>query len=399
MLRLTIISVLIMSCGIGFAQQQSFCGHNGKLVKYSIPKPSDKVTEIAPKSGDPYIIPVVFHVLHLNGSENISDQQIMDAMKALNEDFNKQNEDTILVISEYADKISNIGVQFKLAKLDPQGDPTTGINRIYTTLTNHGWDDSSKINQWPQNQYLNIWICKTLEGHAAAYSWYPAYAEDYPELDGIMVEHTYLGYSGTASEVTRHVLTHEVGHFLNLMHTWDVSIPGTICGDDEVEDTPITKSSGCDLYLSDCNPPIIENVQNFMTGSYCFMMYTEGQKTRMINCLNSSEGLRKNLWQTDNLIATGLGEFALTTSNLNIIQWSVYPNPAGTELFIQLVTPLNGPVDLNITDLSGKILLRHHFDTSGLLEKIDISAIPSGIYMVDYNLQNQKTVSKIAVFK
>lgn len=400
MLRLILMNTLVMSCGIGFAQEKPFCGHNEQLAKHALPKPSGKVAGIPPKSGDLYTIPVVFHVLHLNGPENVSDQQIKDAMKALNEDFNKQNADTIQVIPAYADKIANIGVQFKLAKLDPDGNPTTGINRIYTTLTNHGWDDSSKINQWPQDKYLNIWICKTLEGHAAAHSWYPTYADDYPELDGIMVEYVYLGYSGTGSEVTRHVLTHEVGHFLKLLHTSDLPVEGGDCGDDEVEDTPITKSSDCDLQLSGCNPPIIENVQNYMTGSYCFIMFTEGQKVRMVNCLNSMEGKRKNLWQNSNLIETGLGEFALGTTDLSLAQWAVYPNPAGDELFIQPVSTQNGTADINITDLSGKTILQHHFNTgAGQLEKIDITAVPSGVYLVDCNVQNQKSVRKIVVLK
>src|SRR5690606_23270371 len=39
--------------------------------------------------GGVYTIPVVFHVLHMNGVENISDEQIYDAMARMNEDFNK----------------------------------------------------------------------------------------------------------------------------------------------------------------------------------------------------------------------------------------------------------------------------------------------------------------------
>ena len=47
-----------------------------------------------PKSaGTIYYIPVVFHVLHMNGSENISDEQIYDAIRVLNEDFSGSNAD------------------------------------------------------------------------------------------------------------------------------------------------------------------------------------------------------------------------------------------------------------------------------------------------------------------
>lgn len=37
-----------------------------------------------------YTIPVVFHILHLNGSENISDAQVEDAVNNLNIDFSKK---------------------------------------------------------------------------------------------------------------------------------------------------------------------------------------------------------------------------------------------------------------------------------------------------------------------
>src|ERR1700741_1209858 len=41
-----------------------------------------------------YTIPVVFHVLHQNGSENISDAQIQDQIDLLNRDYNLLNTDT-----------------------------------------------------------------------------------------------------------------------------------------------------------------------------------------------------------------------------------------------------------------------------------------------------------------
>src|ERR1041384_2116653 len=41
-----------------------------------------------------YTVPVVFHVLHLGGVENISDAQIIDKVNILTRDYNKQNADT-----------------------------------------------------------------------------------------------------------------------------------------------------------------------------------------------------------------------------------------------------------------------------------------------------------------
>ena len=45
------------------------------------------------QKGVVYTIPVVFHVLHMNGIENISHDQILDAVAVLNRDFRLQNAD------------------------------------------------------------------------------------------------------------------------------------------------------------------------------------------------------------------------------------------------------------------------------------------------------------------
>lgn len=150
-------------------------------------------------------------------------------------------------------------------------------------------------------------------------------------------------------------MTHEVGHFLNLFHPFDNVIGAGPCGDDDVADTPITQSSGCDLTLSGCNPPVIENVQNFMTGSYCFIMFTEGQKTRMVNCLNSNEGSRRNLWQVDNLAATLGADYAAGLLEAQELQLQVWPNPASDELFVEYKGKY-GSVGVELYDLLGQQL-------------------------------------------
>ena len=51
--------------------------------------------------GGIYIIPVVFHVLHNYGQENINDAQIIDAVRVMNEDFRLLNADTNLIIPQF----------------------------------------------------------------------------------------------------------------------------------------------------------------------------------------------------------------------------------------------------------------------------------------------------------
>ncbi len=259
-------------------------------------------------SGTPiYIIPVVFHILHNYGPENISDAQVIDAIRVINEDYSKMNADTNQIISAFTGIATDCQMEFRLANIDPNGNCTNGIDRIVTNLT-YNANDQSKLNPWPNQKYVNIWVASNLErSGAAAYAFLPGTTSN--TNDGILAWHSYVGSIGTSTPNNSRTLTHELGHVMNLLHPWGSGNEvGTVCGDDFVGDTPITMGfSHCQTPASAqvCNPPIIENYQNFMDYSYCDVMFTEGQKTRMFAALNSGASGRNNLWTNSNLIATG----------------------------------------------------------------------------------------------
>jgi hypothetical protein len=121
--------------------------------------------------------------------------------------------------------------------------------------------------------------------------------------------HIYVGSIGTGNAYGSRTLSHEVGHCLNLYHVWGNSKVGETCGDDGVSDTPITRGwQSCNINGSICNPPIIENVQNYMEYAFCDRMFTRGQCDRMQASLSSGTGGRNNLWQQFNLTATGTAD-------------------------------------------------------------------------------------------
>jgi PKD repeat protein len=257
-----------------------------------------------------YIIPVVFHILHDYGPENVSDAEIREAVRLMNIDYQKQNADTAGIIPPFQSIAANVGFEFRIATIDPNGNCTSGIEHLWTLKTYHA-DDNSKTNAgwtvWPTSKYMNIWVANTLDNpDAAAYAHLPGVGAN--NVDGIMCWYTYV-------DNIQRTLTHEAGHHFNLQHPWgQTNQPEVSCGDDQVFDTPITKgySPGhCPSNEPDaqiCNPGITENWQNFMDYSYCDNMFTEGQKQRMIACLNDTPNTandRSNLWQTANLIATG----------------------------------------------------------------------------------------------
>ena len=256
-----------------------------------------------------YTIPVVFHIIHDNGPENISDSQVIDAMIWINRDFSKQNPDTINTLPIFQSIATNCYIKFVLANNDPNGNCTNGIEHVLSKETYVG-GETSKLHDWPRNKYLNIWIVKAIvnPSNAAAYSTFPGSANFDPTHDGVICRADYCGGTGLSSSSHGHTLSHEIGHFLNLQHPWgNNNSPGVACGDDQVTDTPETKGwTSCNLSGSICNQGVIENVQNFMDYSYCETMFTTGQKTRMRAALNSSTAQRNQLWTTSNLTATGV---------------------------------------------------------------------------------------------
>lgn len=257
-----------------------------------------------------YIIPVVFHVIHDNGPENISDEQIHDAMEILNADFRKLNADTGQIVAGFVDIAADVDVEFRLAKRDPQGNCHSGINRIQSELTYEGNNEMKQLVNWPRHSYMNVYVAESAAG-AAGYTNYPS---DWgANTDGIVLRYDYVGSIGESNPYRSRTLTHECGHWLNLPHVWGSSNnpndPDNCDMDDGVEDTPLCLGSPvglCDLERNTCGS--LDNVQNYMEYSYCSKMYTLGQRARMRAALNNDVADRDQLWTPQNLEDTGVFE-------------------------------------------------------------------------------------------
>jgi len=295
---------------------------------------SQKQKDVDLPKGTVYTIPVVFHVLHMNGPENISDAQIHDAMAILNRDYRRLNADASNVQPEFQGMPSDIEIEFVLARKAPNGACFTGITRTVTPLTFDGSEGQDQVNAvitgndvfqgiWPPNRYLNIYVCEDIGG-AAGYTFKPSgngTASSFGMyFNGIFLLQNYTGSIGTSDIYTSRTLTHEVGHWLNLDHTWGPNNnPGNAssCNDDDnVQDTPLCIGvSSCNLNANTCNDvgsslsswnfDVKDNVENYMDYSYCSKMFTEGQKTRMRNAVTSNTGGRSNVISLTNLGLTG----------------------------------------------------------------------------------------------
>lgn len=324
-----------LNCGTDEMHQQLFTTHpeyNAGIIRAYERLQSETAAymqQIKPKSGNPYIIPVVFHIIHNYGPENIDDSQVLDAVRLINEQYRKENADTSSIIPEFKNIAADCEIEFRIAQLDPNGNCTSGITRTVSPLTSIGDHQVKSLIQWPPDRYLNVYICEQAAG-LAGHSMMPPAADTIPQWDGIVMQHAYVGSIGTSSPFKKTVLSHEIGHFLNLQHIWGgnnvpnyyylpVASAGNCAFDDDVTDTPNTVGwQSCNISGQSCGS--LDNVQNYMDYSYCSMMFTEGQKLRMHAALNSTVANRKNLWQPSNLIATGTDDltYYLCTAKFDV---------------------------------------------------------------------------------
>lgn len=276
------------------------------------------------------VIPVVIHVLHTGGSNNIADTQIFDAMEIINRDFNKLNPDTASVTDEFQNSIANVGVEFKLAQKDPNGNCTKGITRSYSELTNNAGENVKDFIKWDPSKYLNVWVVSNIEIGAGGYSYYPGEAPNNDANAGIVVLASQFGSIGESNgnNSSNRTLTHEIGHYLSLNHTWGNSNENNIqdnCYDDDgISDTPLTIGTNASCNLSQQSCGSLDNVQNYMDYASCPKMFTKGQGAAIRAALEYGQpwqnAPRNNLWTEQNLFETGLANNSDANDCLAIVE-------------------------------------------------------------------------------
>ena len=268
----------------------------------------DRVDKRSTGSSILYTIPVVVHVLHDYGLELVADSIIYNAIEAINSVFTKTNADTISIIPKFIPVAASTQISFKLANLDPNGNPTKGVEHIHTYLTHNAFDQS-KINQWPQVRYLNIWLVSDLIGYSgfapATYVLMPHDAASVPYYDGIIYNCSFWGFSNEF----RNGQSLEFAKYLGLPAICGFG-PGCTDGD-LIPDTPPCKpgsSYTCsELFDTTCDTP---NVQNIMSKAFsygdCQNMFTYGQGLYMQNMLHSVLADRDSLVTPNNYTSSGM---------------------------------------------------------------------------------------------
>lgn len=267
---------------------------------------SNAIQTVSSQSGGIIYIPVVVHIIH-NGdaygiNENITDQQVQSQITVMNQDYRRM----IGTPGFNTDPVSSdTQIEFVLAKVDPNGNPTNGINRV--NLCKDSWS-TNEINSfvkpntiWDPNLYMNMWSVNFSDNTLLGYAQFPesplgglSTSIQNATTDGVVAGYRFFGSSSLstgnfASPFDKgRTMTHEVGHFLGLRHIWG---DGNCSVDDFCNDTPNAAAAnfGCPT-IDSCPDGVFDMVNNYMdyTDDTCMNLFTNDQKIRMITVMNNS---------------------------------------------------------------------------------------------------------------
>ena len=240
-------------------------------------------------------IPIVFHIV-LPDPSVVTDAQILAQLDTLNMDYFGVNGDSVKIPSWFKPLFGKSGIQFCLAQRTPEGEISTGIDRVVTkqasfSNTTDGVKHASLGGRdiWDGNRYYNVWVT-TLSNGIVGYGTFPD--DNQPEEQGVVIDYRSLPGGSFTGFNTGKTLTHETGHYFNLYHIWGDD-NGACTGSDFVDDTPnqANSTSGCftGIRTDNCttggNGIMYENYMDYSNDN-CLIMFTLQQVTRMESALS-----------------------------------------------------------------------------------------------------------------
>ncbi len=327
-------------------------------------------------------IPVVVHILYNNEKQNISTAQVQSQLDQLNADFRKRTADTSRIPEQFRNLAADCYLEFKLASVDPQGKPSSGIVRKKTGIQFFGLDDRIKStarggsDAWDSKQYLNIWV-GNLAGGIVGYSSPLGGPAAY---DGVVIRTNAFGTTGNVSAPLNKGRTavHEIGHWLGLYHIWG----DRECGDDYVADTPPQQmaSRGCPTGGgTSCNNSG-DMYMNFMdfSNDACMFLFTKGQSERMRAAFKPG-GLRYSLLSSAAAKGNAIAEEQAPTEQLKQETVSFFPNPVNDVLQVNFKNG-GGQANIIIYNQLGQVVKTASGGKSSL--RLNVQELRKGIYFV-----------------
>lgn len=336
-----------------------------------------------PQADSVIYIPVVVHVVHqgepIGTGTNISDQAILAQIDILNQDFRRTP--GTRGHNNHPDG-ADAKIEFALAQYDPNYAPTNGIVRLQGPQTTYSIQDRptlANLSRWPATDYLNIWVCNltTYLGYAefpvADLQGLDGLSNTNPLIDGFVVNYKYFGPNPNSQRFgLGRTATHEIGHWLGLLHTWGDRTNCT--GNDYCDDTPTSASPcyNCPIALNSCTNSPPDQTQNYLTynDDGCMSVFTNDQVARMRTVLLNSP--RR---------ASLLNSHALTNTVPNRqMGFTLMPNPAHNRVVISFDTDATAH-QLMVYAANGQLFKQYPLQSAQPLY-LSTAQWPRGLYIL-----------------
>jgi hypothetical protein len=344
----------------------------------------------------PLVIPVVVHnITNTSNVGYLSDALIQSQIVVLNEDYQaipgsngEDGYDTLL--------------QFELATVDPDGNPTTGIEHV----ANDTWfaDGGAYWNvlAWDPTRYLNIYTNNPGSGILGYVPWLPHMGFPGTPPDRVVIYYRAFGSPGSLPPYhLGRTTTHEVGHYLGEYHTFQDGCgqqnpPGCYQTGDRICDTlgELNAHFGCPLNTNDCgNPDPIRNYMDY-TDDICMTNFTHEQ-ARRIRCTLTH--YRPDLGYGDLTAVPGHPQDAAA-----VALYQNVPNPFNPKTSIRFELAASGSAGVQVLDVAGRVVRSyalgelaaggHELSWNG--QDDQGRAASSGVYFYRLSVDGQAPITK-----
>lgn len=377
-------------------------------------------------SADTVTIPVVFHVIldpvqlaKIDGVSGV-EERIVSQLRVLNEDYNARNADAINIPAVWKSRYADMGIHFGLAHTDPRGLATPGYE-IRTASVPSSFssgnacklaktDTTGGMNPWDNKRYLNIWIIDIAGAVLGVTAPPPGTSTGFTDPEkGIALD--FLAFGARTRPAQEFVdkntdggrtLTHEMGHYFYLWHTWGDDgglCPGSGGEDDGIADTPPEEDAtyGSPTYpkYDACSNSSTNGIMfmNYMDYTYDVSMYmfTNGQSDVANGQLQPGEN-SYSLTLHPELI--NYPTVSVTDPAMSGAVVTVSPNPAADQVHIAYSGTTGLLLNIAVVNILGQRVLDVSPPAAGML---DVSGLPRGTYVLECKFEKGIVNKKIVL--
>ena len=406
--------LLILSiCQLGFSQQRT-CGKDAKMqqllnnpaalqeynnlqdrFEVELSRLQNQQNRLAAPNAR-IVIPIAIHFpsVPTNSTNKACLRTLAQSqVNILNADYNATNADlsrwTPTVSAFYpGTTIGNLDVQFVIATQNHPASSGLVNGDLAVTFGTDYLNGADNDNTWLG--YVNL-VCRDADGNLG----YSPLGGTPNTADTVVINFDAFGsgagctgYAPASPYNLGRTLTHELGHFFNLDHTFAgcSSLANCATSGDRVCDTPPSNAAvyGCPNAGATTKCTVKTLTMNYMdyTNDACMYMFTGNQATRMRAYYNTiSSQIKTNVLSNNEFLASN---------------FSIEPNPNNGTFSIKLKEILDN-YSVEVFDVTGRNVYENSFKSQNLVQKITLDNKLSGIYFVNIKSQSAILTRKIII--